>query len=68
MEANNFIDALADTQVALDKVKLQQKYQKISADVKETLSRLCEELNKRVAAETYQAERSFRNHAETTDL
>lgn len=70
MEANNFSDALADTQLALDKVKLQQKYQKVSTDVKETLSRLCEELNKRVAADGYQTvpERSYRHHAETTDL
>lgn len=70
MEANNFDDALADTQQALDKVKLQQKYQKISAEVKETLGRLCEELSKRAGADGYQtiADRSYRHHAETTDL
>lgn len=67
MKANNFVDALADTQLALEKVKLQQKYQKISAEVKETLSQLCEELSKRVASDGYQTA-SYRHHAETTDL
>lgn len=69
MEANNFSDALADTRQALDKVRLQQKYQKISVEVKETLSRLEDELTKQVAADAYQAipERP-RHHAETTDL
>lgn len=71
MEAHNFNDALNNTQEALEKVKLQQKYQKISAEVKETLSRLSEELGKRVAADNYQAttERSYRHQADkTTDL
>lgn len=70
MKANNFTDALADTQQSLEKVKLQQKYQKISAEVRDTLSQLCEELSKRVASDAYQtiAERSYRHHAETTDL
>lgn len=69
MEANNFSDALADTQQALEKVKLQQKYQKVSLEVKETLSRLCDELNKRVDVDKYHTipEGSYR-HAETTDL
>lgn len=68
MEANNFSEALSDTQLALDKIKLQQKYQKISTDVRETLMRLCDELSKRVD-ESYQTipERNFRRH-ETTDL
>lgn len=63
MEANNFSDALADTQQALEKVKLQQKYQKISTEVKETLSRLMEELEKRVTTD-----RSYRHGEEITDL
>ena len=37
MEANNLEEALRDTQRAIDKVKMQQKYQKVSADVVETL-------------------------------
>lgn len=71
MDANNFEEALVDTQHALDKVRLQQKYQKISGDVKETLSRLSDELSKRVATDGYQSvagERSYRHHGETTDL
>lgn len=64
MEANNLTEAFADTQLALEKVKLQQKYQKISTEVKETLNRLCEELNKRVGADHV----IHRQHAETTDL
>lgn len=53
MESNNFTDALADTQQALEKVKLQQKYQKVSQEVFETLTRLKEELAKRVDIEKY---------------
>lgn len=70
MEANNFKDALADTQQALEKVTLQQKYQKISSEVKDTLSRLLDELGKRVAVDNYQpvSSRSFRANEETTDL
>lgn len=70
MKANNFTDSLADTEQALEKVKLQQKYQKISSEAKETLSQLCEELSRRVASDGYQtiAEVSLRHHAETTDL
>lgn len=70
MEAKNFSDALADTQQALDKAKLQQKYQKISTEIRDTLARLSEELGKRVAADEYQtiAERSYRHQNETTDL
>lgn len=67
MEASNFAEALADTQQALEKVKLQQKYQKISSEVKETLNRLMEELSKRV--DSFQmADKSFRHTEETTDL
>lgn len=48
MEAKNFSNALADTQKALEKVKLQQEYQNVSVEVKETLMRLCDELNKQI--------------------
>ena len=74
MEANNLEGALIDTQRALDKVKLQQKYQKISSEVFDTLNRLRMELNRHVinADDHYQTipdERiSMRHHAETTDL
>lgn len=70
MDANSLEEALLDTQNAQDKVRLQQKYQKISTEVKETLARLAEELSKRVSTESYQStgERSYRHHAETTDL
>lgn len=67
MEANNSSDALTDTQTALEKVKLQQKHQKISLEVRETLMRLRDELSKR-DDESYQTipERNYRH--ETTDL
>lgn len=76
MEANNLEEALIDTQRALDKVNLQQKYQKISSEVFDTLNRLRIELNKHVisADDHYQTipdERiSIRqsHRAETTDL
>lgn len=74
MEANNLEEALADTQRALEKVKLQQKYQKISADVLETLSRLQTELEKHVLPDDhYQTipDKIYQrqsHHAETTDL
>lgn len=64
MEANNFEEAFADTRTALDKVKLQQKYQKISAEVKETLNRLMEELGKHVLT----FNERLRHQGETTDL
>lgn len=63
MEANNFVDALTDTRQALDKVKLQQKYQKISPDVTATLSEL-----ERVLVEQVSDQRSFRHKEESTDL
>lgn len=59
MEANDFTGALADTQQALEKVKTQQKHQKISPEVKETLSRLSVELSQ-LTSDRYQTE--------TTDL
>jgi hypothetical protein len=73
MEASSLEDALMDTQRALDKVKLQQKYQKISVDVLETLNRLYEELNRLTAnAGDYQTipDRIYnrQSHAEITDL
>lgn len=72
MEANNLEEALLDTQRAIEKVKIQQKYQKVSTDVIETLSRLYEELSKIVENSNYQTipERVYRqsHHAETTDL
>lgn len=74
MEANNLEGALIDTQRALDKVKLQQKYQKISSEVFDTLNRLRMELSKHVVNDddhyqTIPDERiSMRHHAETTDL
>lgn len=71
MEANNFTEALADITQALEKVKLQQKYQKVSPEVKETLARLYDELSKRVDVESYHTDpdASYRqHHAETTDL
>lgn len=73
MEANNLEEALIDTQRALDKVKLQQKYQKISTDVLETLNRLNNELTKLVDNSDYQTipDRIYHrqsHHAETTDL
>lgn len=66
MESNNFADALVDTRLAVDKVKHQQKYQKISTDVKDTLNRLLDELSKVVAEGEYQTLPSRAN--ETTDL
>jgi tetratricopeptide (TPR) repeat protein len=79
MEANNLEEAFIDTQRALDKVKTQQKYHKISSDVIETLSRLHTELSKHVNSNEienhyqtipddsiYHQRQSY--HAETTDL
>ncbi|CAH1729763.1 unnamed protein product [Chironomus riparius] len=73
MEANNLEEALRDTQRAIDKVKMQQKYQKVSTDVIETLSRLYEELSKVVENTSYQTipDRIYHRQshlAETTDL
>lgn len=73
MEANNLEEALLDTQRAIDKVKMQQKYQKVSSDVIETLSRLYDELSKIVENTSYQTipDRIYHrqsHHAETTDL
>jgi hypothetical protein len=73
MEANNLEDALNDTRRAIEKVKLQQKYQKISTDVIETLNRLNNELAKLVDGSDYQTipDRIYHrqsHHAETTDL
>lgn len=75
MEANNLEEALIETQRALDKVKLQQKYQKVSTDVLETLSRLSNELGKLVTNsddhyQTIPDNRHYQpqSHAETTDL
>lgn len=75
MEANNLEEALIETQRALDKVKLQQKYQKVSTDVCETLTRLHTELQKLVATDdhyqTIPDNRIYQrqsHHAETTDL
>jgi tetratricopeptide (TPR) repeat protein len=76
MEANNLNEALIETQRALDKVKLQQKYHKVSSDVLETLTRLSTELEKLCVAndDHYQTIPDNRNyqrqshHAETTDL
>lgn len=73
MEANNLDEALNDTKRALEKVKLQQKYQKISSDVIETLTRLHDELTKLVENADYQTipDRTYHrqsHHAETTDL
>lgn len=69
MEANNFKGALSDTKHALEKVNLQKNYQKISAEVKDTLSRLCEELNKLVGNESIHiSDSSYSNNVEKTDL
>lgn len=74
MDANNVEEALIDTQRALEKVKLQQKYQKISTDVIETLNRLRDELSKLTDNNAdYQTipDRTYHrqsHHAETTDL
>jgi hypothetical protein len=73
MEANNVEEALSDTKRALEKVKLQQKYQKVSTEVIETLTRLHDELSKHVDGADYQTipDRTYHrqsHHAETTDL
>lgn len=76
MEANNLDEALIETQRALDKVKLQQKHQKLSSDVVETLTRLHTELEKLCVAnddhyQTIPDNRIYQrqsHHAETTDL
>ena len=74
MEANNLEEALNDTKRALEKVKLQQKYQKVSSEVSDTLTRLHDELTKLVeGAADYQTipDRIYHrqsHHAETTDL
>ncbi|KAG5673330.1 hypothetical protein PVAND_003390 [Polypedilum vanderplanki] len=73
MEANNIEEALGDTQRALEKVKLQQKYQKVSTEVIDTLTRLHNELSKLVENSDYQTipDRNYHrqsHHAETTDL
>lgn len=80
MESNNLEEAFVDTQHALDKVKTQQKYHKISSDVIETLSRLHTELSKHVSNnnnnedhyQTIPDDRIYHqrqsHHAETTDL
>lgn len=63
MEANNFAEALADTRQALDKIKHQQKYQKISSDVTATLNEL-----EKVLLEQVNDQRTHRYKEETTDL
>ena len=70
MEANNVEEALNDTRAALEKVKLQQKYQKVSADVLDTLTRLHDQLAENVDYQTIPDRIYHRqsNHAETTDL
>lgn len=74
MEANNLGEALIDTRRALDKVKLQQKYQKVSTEVITTLTRLSNELEKHVTNsedhyQTIPENRIYQsNHAEITDL
>lgn len=71
MDANSLEEALVDTERALEKVKLQQKYQKISSDVFDTLNRLRVELNKHVVNDdhyqTIPDDRIYQRH-ETTDL
>ena len=47
LEMHRYTDALNDAKQAIEKVKLQQKYQKISVEVQETLLRLHEELSKK---------------------
>jgi tetratricopeptide (TPR) repeat protein len=47
LEVNDFDKALIDARTALEKVKLQQKYQHLSTDVTETLIRLYDELSKK---------------------
>lgn len=63
MEASNFAEALADTRQALDKIKHQQKYQKISSDVTATLNEL-----EKVLLEQVNDQRTHRYKEETTDL
>lgn len=59
LEGHNFEEAINDTRTALEKLKLQQKYQKISTDVQDTLNRLYDELKKQLL--------NYQSH-ETTDL
>lgn len=63
MEASNFAEALVDTRQALDKIKHQQKYQKISSDVTATLNEL-----EKVLLEQVNDQRTHRYKEETTDL
>lgn len=61
MEANNFVDALADTRLAVEKAR-SQKSLKVSTEVKDTLNRLLAALSNETEGEGCQTV------PETTDL
>lgn len=47
MEIGRLDEAMQDSKIALEKVKLQQKYQHLSNDITDTLVRLYDDLSKK---------------------